>query len=153
MRFVRTSTSQPFAALPSQLPKPALQFNWQVDITQTGVALGAGLHTRPQAPQLDTLVVVLTHMPPQNIVGGLQAAAQVPIEQICPAPHARPHMPQFALSICVSTQVPPHKVCPAGQRGRHMPLLQISVAPHLFPQMPQLFVSVSVSTQLPPQAV
>jgi hypothetical protein len=45
------STSQPFVATASQLPKPMLHVNEQTLALHVATALGAGGHTRPQAPQ------------------------------------------------------------------------------------------------------
>jgi hypothetical protein len=57
-RFV----SQPFAALPSQSPKPALQAMLQLPLEQVGLPLAA-LHTRPQEPQFVGSVAVETSHP------------------------------------------------------------------------------------------
>jgi hypothetical protein len=55
--------SQPFAALASQLAKPALQVNPHVPPLQVAVALAGVAQTLPQAPQLLTSLCTLVHTP------------------------------------------------------------------------------------------
>jgi hypothetical protein len=55
--------SQPFAALASQLAKPALQVNPHVPPLQVAVALAGVAQTLPQAPQLFTSLCTLVHTP------------------------------------------------------------------------------------------
>ena len=60
---VVSDCSQPFALLPSQLPKPLLHVVIvQVPLTHAAPAL-AKAHTFPQPPQLFTSVLVLTSQP------------------------------------------------------------------------------------------
>jgi hypothetical protein len=54
--------SQPFVALPSQLPQPALQVGTHALLVQVVVPC-ALLQAVPQAPQFDALLVVLTSQP------------------------------------------------------------------------------------------
>lgn len=63
VRFV----SQPLVALPSQLPKPVVQVpSTQALAAQLAAAL-AKVHTRPQAPQLFTSVIVARQTPAQLV--------------------------------------------------------------------------------------
>ena len=60
---VRVSTSQPFTGSRSQSAKPVAQaITAQAPAAQVAVALGSA-HARPQAPQLDALVVRLVSQP------------------------------------------------------------------------------------------
>jgi len=60
-------TSQPLAGTPSQFPNPAVQLATpHIPLAQFGVAF-ASTHARPHAPQLATLVWVLTHTPAQFV--------------------------------------------------------------------------------------
>jgi hypothetical protein len=94
-------TSHPFAGLPSQSAKPALQLAmWHVPAVHEGVALGVA-HTRPQAPQLARFVVRSTQLPPQLVsVLGTHPAEHVypdpPAVHIADPPvHITPHAPQL----------------------------------------------------------
>ena len=60
---LRTSVSQPLAALPSQLPEPAVQVMVHAPAVHTGAPPGPGGHTVPQAPQLATLFNVRVSQP------------------------------------------------------------------------------------------
>jgi len=104
-QFVRLElrlVSQPFAALPSQLPKPALQaVSWQVPVAQEAEAF-VKLHVVPQAPQ-DDRVLRLVSQP--SVGSPLQFAnpeAQVgvhvpPVQLVEPFAlvHVRQQVPQF----------------------------------------------------------
>lgn len=98
-RAVLMLVSQPFAAIASQLPKPALQVSPHIEAPQEAVAFAPPAQAVAHAPQLVTLVVVLMHMPPQSMVGAAQVVRQVPAEQFCPAGHALPQAPQCARSV------------------------------------------------------
>jgi hypothetical protein len=54
--------SQPFVALPSQLPQPATQVGTQRLLVQVVVPC-ALLHTVPQVPQFEALLAVVTSQP------------------------------------------------------------------------------------------
>jgi hypothetical protein len=70
-----TSTSQPFAGLPSQLTKPPLQApRPQVPAVQVAVMFGSVGHTWPHAPQLFTSLLVLD---PHPLVGQTPPATQI----------------------------------------------------------------------------
>jgi hypothetical protein len=63
LTLVFVLVSQPFAGLPSQLPKPELQLETvQLPPEQPGVPLGAE-HALLQAPQWPTVVLVLISQP------------------------------------------------------------------------------------------
>lgn len=55
--------SQPFAALPSQSPKPERHVNPQLPAVHVTVALALAGHGFPHRPQCDVLVLVLTSQP------------------------------------------------------------------------------------------
>lgn len=63
----RKSSSQPFAALPSQSPKPVTHEKPQVLAVHVAVAFDGVAQALLQVPQLLTLVVVLTQLPPQEV--------------------------------------------------------------------------------------
>jgi hypothetical protein len=99
-------TSQPFAGLPSQLAKPALQFSTQLPALQVGVALFVP-QMLPQAPQLAVLLVRLASQPSlsrplQSAQPELQLAmAQVPPSHLgvaCGSRQTLPHEPQLLTS-------------------------------------------------------
>jgi hypothetical protein len=71
----------------------------------------------PHRPQWLVSVIVLRHVPPQ---------------QLCPAAQVRPHMPQWLVSVCVLRHIPPQQVWPA---------------PHAIPHAPQWLLSVCVLRQ------
>lgn len=68
-QFIALSSdaSQPFAALPSQSPKPLRHVYAQRPIAQFTVEFVRPAHTIPHAPQLFASVVVSMHAPPQRI--------------------------------------------------------------------------------------
>lgn len=115
--------------------------------------------TRPQAPQLPTLLLMSTHSPPQQRMpaahgapapqrqvppeqvspmpqGGSQGTSvvQVPLRQACPVAQALPHAPQWVVLAVTSTQAPPQQACPAPHAGpaphRQAPPSQVSPSPH-----------------------
>jgi hypothetical protein len=92
------ATSQPLAALPSQLAKPAAQVpTAQAPAVHTPVPLATSQRV-PQPPQWLASVVGLTH---------------APLQQDDPAPQAVPQAPQLAPSVVVFTQAVPQQVEPA----------------------------------------
>ncbi len=95
---VPSGVSQPFAVLPSQFAKPALQLAMaQAPAVHVLLALGSE-HVRPHAPQLLSLVRVSTHVMPQRVSAGAQPVPHAPPLQMGVAPeHALAHMPQLAL--------------------------------------------------------
>jgi hypothetical protein len=118
------STSQPFAASPSQSAKPAVQVNAQAPAAQDTVAWALGAHAIPQAPQCSALVRVSTSQPLATIPSqsprpGSQLAiphtpaAQAPVALA--GAQAVPHAPQWAALTRVSTQPPPQQVWPEAQ--------------------------------------
>jgi hypothetical protein len=93
---VPSGVSQPFAVLPSQFAKPALQLAMaQAPAVHVLLALGSE-HVRPHAPQLLSLFCVLTQVMPQRVSPGAQPVPQAPPLQMGVAPeHALAHMPQL----------------------------------------------------------
>jgi hypothetical protein len=84
--LVRRSASQPFAALPSQLPKPALQTGAHAPATQEVVPL-AFVQALPHAPQLERLVAVLVSQPLPALPSQL-ANPELQVGEQAPATHA-----------------------------------------------------------------
>jgi len=113
--LVAVAASQPLAALPSQLAKPAAQVPTpHAPATQVAVPLVA-VQARLHMPQWVRLVRVSTSqplagLPSQSAKPALQAPiAQVPAAQMAAALgklHARPHMPQWAALVRVSASQP-----------------------------------------------
>ena len=99
-------TSQPFAALPSQSAKPALQVNPQVPELHAGTALATPGHTVPHMPQLAVSVEKLAQTPvaAQYVVPAGQELTQLEPAQRVPAVQAVPHMPQFVLVVVEVSQ-------------------------------------------------
>jgi hypothetical protein len=62
-RSVRMSTSQPFVAIPSQLPKPALQVKPQAPAVQVAAAFARAGQTFPHLPQWIGLVAKFASQP------------------------------------------------------------------------------------------
>src|SRR5664279_4814580 len=97
-------TSQPLAALLSQLPKPPLQLTPQTPPVQVLVAFDTCVgHALPQAPQFCRLVKVLTSQPLAVLLSQLanpelQIRLQLPFAQVAvpftPA-HTCPQAPQL----------------------------------------------------------
>jgi hypothetical protein len=111
---VRVSTSQPFAGLPSQSEKPAAQaITAQAPTAQVAVALGSA-HTRPQAPQLDALVVRSVSQPlglrpsqspkPAAQREGVHVPPAQPWVVTWASAQTVPHAPQLVGSISVLAQ-------------------------------------------------
>lgn len=120
---VLRSVSQPFAAFPSQSPKPAAQ-EWRQDPSSQFTALfGRAAQAEPQAPQWDPLVAVLVSqpfiaLPSQSAKGAVQIASpHTPLRQTgTPFMTVQPRSqaPQFAVLVCGSAHAPPQQVCPDG---------------------------------------
>lgn len=113
--------SQPFAALPSQLAKPALhEATPHAPAEQPAVPFSTAGQTLPQAPQLVTLDAVLVSQPSapplQSLKGALQRIPQTPPPQTAAPfgapPQTLPQPPQFAGSNDVFVQMFPHFVEP-----------------------------------------
>lgn len=104
---VRRSRSQPFAVLPSQLPKPPLQVMPQVDAAQVAVAFARAGQAFPQAPQCAGLDVVFTQAPLHSVgVPAEQEAAHAPPEHTCPAGHGFTQRPQLPTEMRRSVSQP-----------------------------------------------
>ena len=108
-------TSQPFAKLLSQLPKPALHVPEHKLIAQADKPFAIAGHTRAHAPQLLRLVLRSTSQPStllrlQLPKPALHCSEQPPPAQVAAAlaaaPHTRPQPPQFATLVRVSVSHP-----------------------------------------------
>ena len=163
--FDRVSTSQPFAALPSQSAKPALQVNPHADEPHVVVALARAGHTTPQPPQCAMLVVVLVSQPFEALLSqlpkpALQVASVHDPEAQVAVPllneQALPHAPQCMRLVLVLVSQPlpgfeSQSPAPAGHvPTAQLPATQIAPAPvHVRPQTPQLVTLVSRWTSQP----
>jgi hypothetical protein len=113
--LLAVATSQPLAALPSQLAKPAAQVaTAHAPAAHVAAPLGAA-HVRPHIPQFAALVRVSTSqplpgLPSQSAKPALHAPiAHAPAAQVAAALaklHARPHVPQWAALVRVSASQP-----------------------------------------------
>jgi hypothetical protein len=145
--------SHPLAALPSQLPKPALQVIPHMPLVQVAVPLLA-LHTLPQAPQWvgedeRSVSQPLETTPSQLPRPGLhEATVHAPATQAGVAlgrEHIRPQPPQWlAVALVLVSQplaaLPSQLPKPALQVIPHTPPVQVAVpllALHTLPQAPQ----------------
>jgi len=113
--LLAVAASQPLAALPSQLAKPAAQVaTAHAPAVHVAVPLAA-VHVRPHTPQFVALVRVSTSQPLAGLPSqSAKPALHAPITQ-APAAHmgaalaklqARPHMPQFVALVRVSASHP-----------------------------------------------
>jgi hypothetical protein len=151
-----TAVSQPFAAMPSQLPKPVLHApTIHAPAEHACVATLASAQRASHAPQLFTSVAVLAHVPEQLVVPAPHVVVHAPREHTWPAAHARgeaavEHAPQLPLSLCTLVSqpldaIPSQSAKPAAHAPMaHVPLIHIAVAfakEHRIPQPPQLFAS------------
>jgi hypothetical protein len=133
--LVSVLVSQPFTALPSQLPKPALQApSVQTPLTHDSAAF-ARLHTAPHAPQLARLVFVFVsqpfpEFPSQSPRPGLHVETpQTPPTQFGVPPadgQTLPHVLQLLTSVFVLVSqplfgLPSQFLDPAEQVGTHAP--------------------------------
>jgi hypothetical protein len=99
-------TSHPLAALPSQLPKPALQLaSVQAPAAQPAVAL-LSAHARPHDPQWAALVAVSTQAPAQSVEPAAQVAWHAPLAHTCVPVHGVRQAPQLAESSRVLVSQP-----------------------------------------------
>jgi hypothetical protein len=166
---VLRSTSQPFIALPSQLPRPALHVNPQADAEHVALAPAGTGQARPHIPQFVRLVRVSTSQPSdalplQSAKPGRHENPQTPVLHVAVAlagaVHARPHIPQFATAVprFVSQPfagLPSQSPEPMLQRNEQTAALHVGVAfmraGHAMPQPPQCaaFVRTFASQPLP----
>ena len=143
--LVSVLVSQPFTALPSQLPKPALQApSVQTPLTHDSAAF-ARLHTAPHPPQLARLVFVfvsqpLPALPSQSPRPGLHVETpQTPPTQFGVPPaagHTFPHVLQLLMSELVLVSqplfgLPSQFLNPAEQVGTQTPPVH-AVVPFVF---------------------
>jgi hypothetical protein len=163
---LRVRVSQPLAALPSQLAKPALQaVTAQAFAAQALVAL-ASTQGRPQAPQLADEVASAVSQPsaatplqspkPAAQVTTVHPPAEQPATVALASAQTRPHVPQLRGSIVGSVQkvagAVPHTTLGAAQVVRQAPAAQLWPAGHATPQPPQLALLLRVSTSQPSAA-
>ncbi len=131
--------SQPFIALPSQLPKLFSQIGAHDPPLHVGTALGR-VHFIPHMPQLLGSLASVASQPsaelplqlPKPWLQPVTLQLEVMHDHIAPLPaQALPHRPQLARSMVTSLHCPP----------------QQDSLPQSVPQPPQFFPSTSVSTQ------
>jgi hypothetical protein len=87
--------SQPFIALASQSPHPALHVKPHAPPEQVVIALARDGQTLPHEPQWFTSIERFTHVIPQSVCPPPQPLTQLPPEHIgVPPEQTRPHIPQ-----------------------------------------------------------
>jgi hypothetical protein len=124
LMLVRRLVSQPFAEMPSQLPKPAMQDStWHVPAEQAEPPL-ARLQATPHVPQWVGSFCRLVHAPLQLVSPGPHVVAHDPALQVLPAGQVLEQEPQLPLSLWRFLQTPPQLVSPAWQDSTHDPALQ-----------------------------
>jgi hypothetical protein len=158
--LVTVLVSQPFAAIPSQSPKPTLQRCEHTLVAHVAVWFGPATHARPQAPQCAIAVRVSVSQP----FAAMASQLPKPIAQVIPqadiaqdgvafgaVAHARPHAPQFAALVVVSTHTPLHAIVGRVHVTAHTPMLHICPIGHALPHAPQLARSVCRFAHIPEQ--
>jgi hypothetical protein len=157
--------SQPFVALPSQLPKPGSHpTSWQVPLEHDSVAFGMS-HATPQAPQLVRVFRLVSHplvgSPSQFAKPDAQVGTHVPpvhVDVPFAFEHTVPQVPQFAgLVFRFASQplaaTPSQLPNPALQeRMPHVPDEHVSIAlrsEQTVPQLPQFAVLLCVFVSQP----
>ncbi len=151
-------TSHPFAALPSQLPKPAVHVPTpQAPAVHTPVAW-AGAQGRMQPPQWGRLVAKFASHPSVNVAlqspkPELQTPPQRPEAQaawaFAGAGHAVVQVPQCVGSVWRLKQLPVQKVVGEAQTLLHAPFEQTCPAAQALPQAPQFADAVLMFTSHP----
>jgi hypothetical protein len=95
----------------------------------------------PQAPQLETLVLVLTQLEPHLVKPALHENPHWPPEQVGVAfggaGQLVPQTPQLAVSLCVFTHWPAQLVWPVSQTSVQTPFEQTWSDTHPLLQLPQ----------------
>ena len=147
--LVPVLTSQPLAALPSQLPKPELQAERVHALDAQPATPLARVQTVPHALQLFASLARSRQTPEQLMVGEAHVLVQTPAEQTRPGIQTLPHVPQLALSVWSARQVPLQDVWPVGQTQLR-PWQDVPPEQRM-PQAPQLVLSVARSRQIPEQ--
>src|SRR5262245_58331130 len=99
------TTSQPFAAMPSQSWKSPSQTNPHVEPAHVGDALGGSAHAFPHEPQCMRLVRVSAHVPEQCVSPDGQLERHEPSLHTSPVSHALPQPPQ-SMGVVRSTSQP-----------------------------------------------
>jgi hypothetical protein len=151
-------TSQPFAALRSQSPNPALhELIAHMPATQEGVAF-AGRHALPQRPQCVVDEARSAHMPGGHNVSVPQSLSHTPERQTIPSAQRVPQAPQCCGEVPSSASQPLASI--ASQLPRpsvhaattQRPALHAAVAPmreHAVPHAPQCMADVVRSVSQP----
>ncbi len=124
-----TLASQPFAATPSQSPKPAAHALYpHAPLAHRGAATLRGTHAALHAPQCTVLVRVSVSHPLLGSAsqsakpGAHRASRHTPATQLADAlakAHRRSHAPQCPRSVRVSTHSGPQRVAPPVQPAEH----------------------------------
>lgn len=149
--------SQPFAALASQLPKPALQVNPQVSAAHVAAAAFGGtaqaVHAAPQA-----VGSFVTHLPPHTWLGAGQLMPHTSLVQVAAPPAGTGQTMQsgpHAVGSVFAGHFPPQAWNAALQVNPHVPSvhceIEFAMTGHLMLQPPQWFVLVFGSTHALPQ--
>jgi hypothetical protein len=125
--------SQPVAASVSQLPKPAAQTMPHAELTQLGVAFGAGGQTAQVAPHAAGSFAS-THFAPQRWVSAGQVPPQIPFVHDAVPPVGTGH----------AMQVAPHAV--ASVSVTHLPAHAWNVGLHVKPHLPAAHAIVALAT-------
>ena len=114
--LVRTSTSQPLLARPSQSAKPTLHVNPHAPAVQNTAAFARAAQVRPQPPQCSVLVFVFTSQPLVSTPSQSPVpATHAPIAQTPPVQtrdpevgvgQTLPQVAQLSTSLCVTISQP-----------------------------------------------
>lgn len=160
VELVRMFTSHPSEATPLQSAKPVLhEATRHAPDTHAGTPL-ATEQVVPQAPQLVTVVAVLTSQPSaatplQSAKPGVHAKPHTPAPHVRAAlgtdGHARPHAMQLSGSVLRLTQLPEQSVSPAPQVTTQVREEHTCPEGQIVPQAPQLLLSLARSRHTPEQ--
>jgi hypothetical protein len=165
-------TSQPLAALPSQLALPGLQLEIPHWPPLQRAPPPATVQTLPQVPQFWALLLVMVSQPLAALLSqlpkpGLHAVIlqALPWQAAVPlvtAPQAWPQAPQFAMLVVTLTSQPSPLLLLQSRKSAlqvkehaaaRQAALALATSRQVVPQAPQFVASVAVFTQAEPQAV
>ncbi len=129
---VVSAASQPFALIPSQLPKPAVHATTPHDpLEHVCEATFGRAHARPQLPQCSGDVLVLVSQPlalMESQSAKLPLHDPMPhvpavhrVEALASDGHTLPHAPQWSLSFATERQLPPQHICEPAHVRPHIP--------------------------------
>jgi hypothetical protein len=119
----------------------------QTPATQVAVPLADVGQLCPHEPQFVGSLAVLTHAPPQTVLGLLQT--HLPLLHVKFGPQVLPQAPQLLGSLLVLMHAPLHTV-PA---QAHEPFLQVKPVAQAVPHAPQFDASLLTLVQVPLQHV